>query len=222
MRKNLGLLAILAVVIVVVAVSGCSNNNSNNTTNVNAINEKSTKVALYNNNNDTWLQVELVGNVTFKNGTNATFYSDVYVKPNGNATIDLSQLLGYGNEKLPANTTIRFQSWKGLFNTTNVGSQGNVNLTFQGWSNTLKPGADDKTTNVTYNPLTIYLLDSKINDTTIFVAFSPEELAKITPYDTAEQEPLYEEELIFVDENGKVTITVTRAPELCRAISSIV
>ena len=221
MRKNLGLLAVLAVVIVVVAVSGCSNNaTGNNTNNANAINEKSTKLAL-TNNGTTWLQVEMVANVTAKNGTNMTVYAEAFMKPNGTATIDLSQLLGYGNEPLPAGTTIRVQSWKGLFDTA-AGGEGAINLNLQGWSNTLKPGAKDNSTNINFSPVPIYQLPANINDTVVFLATTPEELAKIAPYDTAEQEPVFEEELITVNADGTVTITIITPPELCRAIASLV
>lgn len=220
MKKNTGILALLALVIVVVAISGCANNATNNNTNNNSVNEKSTKLSL-TNNGATWVQIELVGNTTKKDGSPITIYAEAFIKPNSTATIDLSQLLGYGNEKLPAGTQIRFQSWKGLFNPA-AGGDGALDLTFQGWSNTLKPGADDKTTDVKFSPIPIYQLPANINDTAVFLATTPEELAKIAPYDTAEQEPVYEEEILTVDENGRVTITITRPPELCRAIASIV
>ncbi|MGI6483869.1 MAG: hypothetical protein ACOX08_11480 [Methanobacterium sp.] len=51
-----------------------------------------------------------------------------------------------------------------------------------------------------------------------FVATTEEELEKIAGYDTAEQEPIYEEEIITVNADGTVTITITVPPELCRAL----
>ena len=220
MKNKIGLLAILAVVIVVVAVSGCNDNTQTNGTNANAINDKSTKVAIFNNGTP-WAHVEMVANATHKNGTNMTIWADTFIKPNGNVTIDLSQILGYGNEPLPAGTTIRIQSWKGLFNTTG-GGEGTLSISFQGWSNTRYPTANDKLTNVTYNPLSISTLPSNITDSIAYVATNQTELDKIHPIDSSDQEPLYEEELIVVNADGTVTITVTRIPELCRAIASIV
>jgi hypothetical protein len=223
MKKIAAIPALLIFIFVVVAASGCIKIPSNINTNANTINENSTKLALYNNGN-TWAQVELVANVTNKDGENITIYSDTFTKPspNGNITIDLSQLLGYGNEKLPAGTTIRVLSWKGLFNNTNIGGTGTLNITMQGWSNTLKPGADDEKVNITFTPLTIYKLPSNITDNTIFLVNNPKDLSKISFYDSSDQEILFEEELITVDSNGKVTIRVTTPPELCSAISSIV
>lgn len=219
MRKNLGLLAILAVVIVVVAVSGCNNNN---TTNSNDVNAKSTKLAIINNGN-TWMQIELVANVTHKNGTNMTVYVENFIKPKENVTVDLSQMLGYGDEPLPPGTTIRVQSWKGLFNETNgVGEEGTLDFDFQGWSNTLYPTDKDQKTPVTFNPVPIFKLPAEITKSESFIAFSEEELAKIAGFDTADQEPVYEEEIITVNADGTVTITITNPPELCRAIASLV
>jgi len=220
MKNKLGLFAILAVVIVVVAVSGCNDNTSSNNTNASAINEKSTKLAIINNGT-TWAHVEMVANATHKNGTNMTLWADTFVKPNGNLTIDLSQALGYGNEPLPAGTTIRVQSWKGIFNTTG-GGVGSLNIAFQGWSNTLYPPSTAQATNVNFNPLNISTLPSNVTDSVAFIATTPEDLAKIQSVDTPDQEPLFEEELIVVNADGSVTITVTRVPELCRAIASIV
>lgn len=220
MKNKIGLLAILAVVIVVVAVSGCNDNTQTNGTNANAINDKSTKVAIFNNGTP-WAHVEMVANATHKNGTNMTLWADTFIKPNGNLTMDLSQALGYGNEPLPAGTTIRVQSWKGLFNTTG-GGEGTLNIAFQGWSNTLYPTGTAQKTNVTFNPLPISTLPANITDSIAFIATTPEDLAKIQSIDSTDQEPLYEEELIVVNADGSVTITVTRVPELCRAIASIV
>jgi len=219
MRKNLGLLAVLAVVLVVVAISGCSDNTSTNT-NTNTINEKSTKLAIYNNGT-TWAHVELVANATNKNGSNMTLWADTFIKPNGNLTLDLSNALGYGDEPLPAGTTIRVQSWKGLFDTTG-GGEGTLNISFQGWSNNRYPTANDNSTNVTFSPLTINTLPANITDSIAYIATTPEELANIQSIDTSDQEPLYEEEIIIVNADGSVTIIISRVPELCRAIASIV
>jgi outer membrane murein-binding lipoprotein Lpp len=218
MKNKLGLLAILAVVVLVVAVSGCSDNSSSNN-NASAISEKGTKLAIFNNGT-TWTEMELVGNATAKNGTNMTIWAKTFIKPNGNMTVDLSQLLGYDNEKLLAGTTIRVQSWSGLFNTPG-GGEGALNLSLQGWSNTRYPTNTDMT-NLTFSPLNISTLPENITDNTVFVATNQEELAKMQTSDTADQTPLYTEILIVVNEDGTVTITITQPPELCRAIASLI
>ncbi len=190
-------------------------------TNPNQVQAATTKVAIQNNGT-TWAQVEMVmTNVTMKDGTQKTFYMESFIKPGGNVTIDLSQLLGYPNEKLPAGTIIRIQSWKGLFNETVIQNQ-NLNISFQGWSNTLYPGADDVIVPVNYGPLPVSQLPSSITDSIFWSSDDLAKLQQVVPLDTASQEILYEEEVITVDANGKVTITITRPPELCEAIASIV
>lgn len=192
-----------------------------NPVNPNPVQAASTKVAIHNNGS-TWVQVEMVmNNVTNKNGTVKTYYVESFVKPGGNVTIDLSQLLGYANEKLPAGTTIRIQSWKGLFNQTPSGTD-NLNISFQGWSNTLYPGATDEIVPVNYGPLPVAPLPTSITDSIFWSSDDLAALQNVIPLDTASQEILYEEEVITVDANGKVTITITLPPELCQAIASIV
>ncbi|WP_321422033.1 hypothetical protein [uncultured Methanobacterium sp.] len=219
-NQKIGLLAILAVVIVVVAVSGCNNNTKTNGTNVSAISEKGTKLAIFNNGN-TWAHIEIDANATHKNGTIITFGADTFIKPNDNVTIDLSHILGYENQPLPAGTVIRIQSWKGLFNTTGGGT-GALNISFQGWSNTRYPTASANLTNVTFNPLTISTLPANITNSTVYLGTTPEEIANIQSIDTSDEEPLYEEEIITVNADGSVTIIISKAPELCRAIVSII
>lgn len=216
MNKNLGL-TILAVAIVAVALLGFFYYNNYNAP---KINDKSTKVAIYNNGT-AWAQVILTTNATTKNGSNITLWIDTYTKPNGNVTIDLSELLGYGNEPLPPGTTFRIQSWKGLYNKTS-GGVGTLNITFQGWSNTRYPTINDKSTNVTFTPLNISTLPSNITDSIAYIATTPDEITKLQSIEKADEQPLYEEEVITVNADGTVTITITRVPELCRAIASIV
>jgi hypothetical protein len=219
-NQKIGLLAILAVVIVVVAVSGCNDNTKTNGTTVNAISENGTKLAIYNNGS-TWAHIELDANATHKNGTNITFGADTFVKPNDNVTIDISQILGYENQSLPAGTVIRVQSWKGLFNTTSGGTD-TLKISFQGWSNTRYPTASANLTNVTYSPLNVSTLPVNITSSIVYLGTTPAEIANIQSIDTSDEEPLYEEEIITVNADGSVTIVVSKAPELCRAIASII
>ncbi|MEG3223985.1 MAG: hypothetical protein BME94_00300 [Methanobacteriales archaeon Met13] len=210
-------IVILVIIGAIVLLTGALNN----PVNPNPVQAASTKLAIHNNGS-TWVQVEMVmNNVTNKNGTVKTYYVQSFIKPGGNVTIDLSQLLGYTNEKLPAGTTIRIQSWKGLFNQTPGGTD-NLNISFQGWSNTLYPGATDEIVPVTYSPLPVAQLPASITDSIFWSSDNLAALQKVIPLDTADQEIVYEEEVITVDANGKVTITITRPPELCRAIASII
>ncbi|MBM4240666.1 MAG: hypothetical protein FJ150_03215 [Euryarchaeota archaeon] len=210
MKKNtLTSLGIITILVFVVALSGCTTQQQNQN-----ISAKGTKLAIYNNGT-TWAHVDLVmENVTFKNGSVGTIYAEAFMKPvNGSVTIDLSQLLGYGDEKLPPGTQIRILSWKGLFNnTTGVGGTAALDITFQGWSNTLLPESADQKYPVTFAPLPIAQLPANITDNIVYIHFSAAEAAI---YDNDTDEPLFEEELLTVDQNGRVTITFVQTPILC-------
>jgi len=190
---------------------------------VTAAGDQATKLALYNNGT-TWLHMDLVmENVTLKNGTVKTFYSELYLKPeNGTVTIDLSQLAGYGNEKLPAGTTIRILAWKGLLNTT-PGGTGDLNLEMQGWSNTQLPGADDAKLQIFFAGIPIKQLPKNITDNLIFTADDINKVHQLQGFiDDEENEPIFEEEILTVDQNGKVTLTIVTAPELCQRIAHLI
>jgi hypothetical protein len=102
-----------------------------------------TKLELKSNDNLAWEHTELeIINTTFKNGTKGNVYIEAWVKPGENVTIDLSNILGYGNTPLPAGT-IRIESWRGLYNPT-AGGTSNFADTLQGWSNTNTPGTGDQ------------------------------------------------------------------------------
>ncbi len=189
---------------------------------VTAAQDKATKLAFYNNG-DNWLHMNVVmENVTLKNGTTQTFYSELYLQPkNGTIVIDLSKLAGYGNEKLPAGTTIRILAWKGLLN-SNAGGKGDLNLTMQGWSNTVKPQKEDSMFNVFFAGLPVAKLPNNVNTDMIWTDIDVNKLHQQMGFiDDGEVEPLFEEELVTVDQNGKVTITSLTAPELCRIIANI-
>lgn len=192
--------------------------------------DAATKLAFYNNGS-TWLHLDVVmENVTLKNGTVRNFYAEIFLKPgNGTAVIDLSNLSGYGNEKLPAGTNITILAWKGLFMPANstpaVGSTADLNLNMQGWSNTGQPTTDDTIYNVFYPQLNITQLPTisgnPITDDTVIIKTVAKDV-QFTPEITNSQEPISEQELLTVDENGKVTITIIQAPTLCSLMAHIV
>lgn len=216
MASRIMIIIALIAVIVIGALAAATLFQSQGPQTTTATGDKSTKLA-FQNNGTTWLQINAVmENVTLKNGTTQTFYNELFIKPNDTAIIDLSNLTGYSNEKLPAGTTIRILSWHGLFSPT-AGGTGDMNLNLQGWSNTTQPGPDDAILNVFYSGLPISQLSSNINDTKVVTVT---DLSKVDPAVTLWDDPgeniLYAEYLITVDQNGKVTITFVKTPELCK------
>lgn len=207
--KN-AIILLVILVLIAVAVSGCTSK-SNST-----VNQSSTKLA-FSNNGTTWFHFDaVIENMTLKNGTVQNYYVDGYIKPNGNVTMDLSSLAGYGNEPLPAGTTVRVLAWKGLFNQTLASNSSDMNLVMQGWSKNLQPQNDDLKYNVTVLNLPVNQLPANITDNTIIINNDP---ATITGNGST-TEPVFEEEIFTVDGNGKVTMVFVTPATLCNILAT--
>ena len=215
MDNNKNAIIILVVVaLITVAVSGCTS------TNKTSANTAATKIA-FTNNGPTWFHFDaVIENLTMKDGTNQNYYVEGYMKPNGGSVqIDLSALAGYGNQQLPAGTTIRVMAWKGLLNQTIVSNTSNMDLIMQGWSKTLYPQSDDQKYNVTIQNLTVNQLPANITDTTLQGLTPDITQFEGIPDDNDSTDPIFEEEILTVDANGKVTMVFVTPPTLCSAVA---
>lgn len=225
MKRNNTLLAIfliLAIVIGAFLLSMFGNPQDSVTT----VQNNTTKLE-WTNNGTTWLHIDAIyENMTCKNGSIITFYSEMYIKPNSSIVVDLSQLAGYNNEKLPPGTNITILAWKGLINETNktFTNTSDLNLTMQGWSNTKRPQAHDPFYNIYYPGLNIGQLPENVTNNMLFVAHSIEELhiLETNGTDDNETEPIYEVEVLHISSNGTVTLTFLQIPELCRLVAHII
>lgn len=186
--------------------------------NVTDVSVKGTKLSIHNNGT-TWAVLDLIiENATLKNGSVETFYGEVWIKPvNGTATIDLSKLLGYGNEKLPAGTTIRIISWKGLYNASTPIANQDLKLEFQGWSNNLEPASEDVIYNVSFRNVSVMQLPANITDNKVTITNNWEDLVDLG----TGAEPIYEEEVLTVNADGTVTITFVQPPTLCGLMANL-
>jgi hypothetical protein len=166
----------------------------------------------------------IIENATLKNGTVQNFYIETWTKPvNGTVTIDLSKLLGYGNEKLPAGTTIRIVGWKGLYDTVSTKNQ-DLNLKMEGWSNTINPLTNNNLSDVLVKNLTVAKLPNNLTDNMVVIGNS---LADVERNDNLEgtelfNELVYEEELLTVNADGSVSIVFTQTPALCELTANII
>ena len=212
--KNVIILIVL-IIVSAVAISGCTSNATSTT-----INPASTKVAFINNGT-TWFHYDaVIENMTLKNGTVQNYYVEGYIKPDSNNTIDLSNLAGYGNQPLPAGTKIRIMAYKGLLNQTLTSNSSNLDLILQGWSKTLNPQSSDLTYNVTLKNITVNQLPANITNNTLIISPNVALFNQLTPEINAKLLPVFEEEILTVDANGKVTITfVTPAKLLCNVVT---
>ena len=208
--KNVIIFLVL-IILAAVAVSGCTSK-----TNSTSINQSSTKVAFFNNGT-TWFHFDaVIENMTLKNGTVQNYYVEGYMKPGGNVTMDLSGLAGYGNQTLPAGTTVRVMAWKGLFNQTTTTNSSEMNLIMQGWSTYLNPTSNDTKYNVTMQNLPVNKLPANITDNTILISTDPASLAEDNDSTTT---PVFEEEVFTVNANGQVTMTYVTPATLCAIVA---
>ena len=211
--KNVIIFLVL-IILAAVAVSGCTSK-----TNSTSINQSSTKVAFFNNGT-TWFHFDaVIENMTLKNGTVQNYYVEGYMKPGGNVTMDLSGLAGYGNQALPAGTTVRVMAWKGLFNQTIITNSSEMNLIMQGWSNYLNPTSNDTQYNVTVPNLPVNQLPANITDNTLLITTTPTSLEEDNDSATT---PVFEEEIFTVDANGKVTMVYVTPATLCNIVAHTV
>jgi len=209
--KNVIIFLVL-IILAAVAVSGCTSK-----TNSTSINQSSTKVAFFNNGT-TWFHFDaVIENMTLKNGTVQNYYVQGYMKPGGNVTMDLSGLAGYGNQTLPAGTTVRVMAWKGLFNQTVSTNSSEMNLIMQGWSNYLYPTSNDTQYNVTVPNLPVNKLPANITDNSLLISTNP---STITGDNDSSTTPIYEEEIFTVNANGKVTMVYVTPATLCNIVAS--
>jgi hypothetical protein len=213
-NKNTIILLVL-IALIAVAVSGCTSKNTNST----GVNQSSTKLAFINNGS-TWFHFDaVIENMTMKNGTVQNFYVEGYMKPGGNVTMDLSGLGGYGNQALPAGTSVRVMAWKGLFNQTMNSNSSTMNLDMQGWSNTLTPQTSDLTYNVTVPNLPVNQLPANITDNYIQISTDP---TLLTADNDSATTPIFEEEIFTVNANGTVTMVYVTPATLCNIMAHVV
>ena len=219
--KN-AIIAIVLIALIAVAISGCTTKTNSTSVNASSVNASSTKIAFINNGT-TWFHFDaVIENMTLKNGTVQNFYIEGYMKPGGNVTIDLSNIAGYGDQQLPAGTTIRVLAWKGLFNQTITSNTGTMDLIMQGWSKNLNPTSDDQTYNVTMQNIAVNQLPANITDNFIKIGTDPANWHSNIPDIAASQEEIFEEEIFTVDANGKVTMVFVTPATLCNSIAHMI
>jgi hypothetical protein len=222
MNKNILFIALIVILVAIIGVAAYMMLTPS--AEPSQVSEKGTKFAIHNNGT-TWAHVDMIiENATLKNGTVQNFYIETWTKPvNGTVTIDLSKLLGYGNEKLPAGTTLRIVGWKGLYNSTSTTNQ-NLNLKMEGWSNTINPLANNNLSDVLVNNLTVTKLPNNLTDNMVVIGNSLADVERNDNLDGVSlfNELVYEEELLTVNADGSVSIVFTQIPALCELTANII
>ncbi len=156
MKNSTIIIAIIIIVaVVIVGAYAVMNMNTAPADNKTAITANGSKVTIINNNKDVWAHWNLaIQNAPLKNGTQQTYYVQVWIKPGQNATFDLSNILGYGNAPLPQNTNLTVLGNGGLYNTTASGTS-KFNTTFFGWTTNQNMPSPSQTFNNASNGMTV-------------------------------------------------------------------
>jgi hypothetical protein len=214
MQKNIKMAAALIIVVAIGALLLTVYNGTQNQVTSGTPVAAATKLTYYNDGT-TWVHMNVIyENVTLKNGGTKTFYSDIYIKPGSSATVDLSNLAGYGNEKLPSGTKINVLTWKELVNGTVNTPTATLEQRMQGWSNTLNPQSSDRYYIIKYPGLTVNSLPDFIKDNYLYTGSDINKLLLFLQGNS----PVHEQIRLMVDSNGKVYMVFLEIPELCHVV----
>lgn len=172
-----------------------------------------TKIQM-SNNGTTWIHVVMAfENVTFNGSTNqtlggqtsinitnkgnnhlktTTFYVDAWIKPNGTETINLSEILGYGNNAIPNGARFPTKIWLSAYApgvNESAKPKDNMNFLIQGWSMSKTPPSNPKLVtvkavepelyNFEFQNVTVNPLPSDITENKMKITEDPTEFAKI-------------------------------------------
>lgn len=195
----------------------------------NKLSVNGSKVSIINNNTDVWVQWDLViENATLKNNTTQNFYIKAYVKPGENVTFDLSEMLGYENEKLPTDTNITVLAWGGVLNTTSGGTA-QITNTLLGWTvnqtipepPTYYKNTGDAINALIYNETpqqTIGQLPSNVTNSTIVIGTTEEEVAD---NESQQFQQSFVQLEIIIDRLGVPHFKMAGTPVLCEFIAQL-
>ena len=218
MKNNVIIIAIIIIAVIVIGAAAflMTSPTADNKAQITA---NGSKVTVINNNQDVWAHWNLeVQNLPQKNGTQQTFYVQLWVKPGENATFDLSNMAGYGEETLPQDTNITVLGYGGLYNQTASG-QGDFNTTFLGW-----------TTNQTIpDPTSVYktaVNSYDVNSTSLVIGTLPENITDTmviieTTNNIGSNDQLFQQFYIIIDENGVPHFNPAGVPTLCEVMAQL-
>ena len=207
--------AILIMAVFTVGTSTFLLNQSHAASINNNITQQGTKLNLQNNNNQEWEHMHiLIQNITTSNGTIQNYYIETWIKPGENTTIDLSNILGYGNHALAPGTKINILSWSGLYS-TNPGT-GDFSLSLQGWSNTISP-VNATIYHITQRSIPVSTLPSTITGTIALIGTNPSDVT-VTGENNA-NDVLFKQIQFTIDPNGNIITTFPTPPTLCTTIA---
>ena len=126
--KRIGITLIILVIMAIIGVTYANNILQPESQQITdqSIQNGATKIT-FDNNGNSWVHTVVVfESIPKKDGTTGNIYADTWLKPKengipGTATIDLSNLAGYGNNPLPTGTKIQMNIWGNILESTSGG-----------------------------------------------------------------------------------------------------
>ena len=109
MEKRIGLTIVVMVAVIMGGFAYASIPQTGSQQNT-AVPDGATSVAFQNNGNS-WKHVVAAFDITDVDGSIKKIYADLWVKPQGTATVDLSSLAGLNNNPLPAGTNVQLKTY---------------------------------------------------------------------------------------------------------------
>lgn len=224
-KNNLMIItAIIAVAVISIGTFTFLSTQSQAVQITNNVTSQGTKLNIVNNNNQNWVHTDLViPNVTAKDGTVQTYYIETWTPPGGTTTIDLSNMLGYGNAPLPTGTSFTVLTWAGLFN-SNPGGTGTLDMNLLGWSNTPNPGNPPVyplvTPGMTIGPKPASVTASDVRIGTTLDDVHAGENDEGINLDLFELQ--FTQITMTVDPSGNMIMTFTTPPTICTTIAHII
>lgn len=218
------LLAVVIVAVLGIAAFTLTNNNGQSS----ASNGKGTNLAFYNQGNCWVHSVAVIHNVTVNNQTKPdTYFADIWMKPAstntgdveslpGKTVISLSNLLGYGDEKLPAGTTMRVKVLSDLASNQYAGQNQTFHSTVKTWSDAqTAPENSSQLKDLQLSHL-VYALPSTVTDNSVNVTSDASQGATFLEGVHC----VHYEFTLTVNPDGSVTLTLTEPVVFCEHMAS--
>lgn len=217
MRNSIIIIAIIIIAVIIVGAFAALTMMGTPADNKTKITANGSKITVFNNNTELWAHWNLeVQNMPLKNGSQQTYYVQLWIKPGENATFDLSSMGGYGNTPLNQDTNITVLGYAGLYNQTASGT-GNFTTTFLGWTtnktipdptSVYKSAVNSYVVNST-KP-TIGVLPANITSTTVLIE---------TTNNVGSNDQLFQQFYIIINGTGDPHFYPTGTPTLCEVIA---
>ncbi len=217
MKNSVIIIAIVVIAVVIVMGAFLALGQTPTADNKTQLTANGTKVTVINNNQDVWAHWDLqIQNAPQKNGTQQTYYVELYIKPGENATFDLSNILGYGEEALPQDTNITVLAYGGVYNTTASG-ESKFNTTFFGWTTSQTMPSPTATYKNASNPMdvdplqAIGALPANVTSTTVSIG--------TTNTGNQPNDFLFTQFNIIIGPDGVAYFQLRETPVLCNVVA---